>query len=172
MRASLSIANIFRMKSPTGFTYRNLHGFARFPGDSTALVLVQIVFFCVFRATDAEYRRHGDTDLHSIRNLRLSYSHCHNVFPAFRLGRRRKYSATKKKKKNKKQTTTDGTVSSGRQYHLTSYLAQMFRSRRPFGDGPRRRFPFCRFPSRRFRLLNPKAITPNPNHTPDSNPKP
>jgi len=160
------------MKSPTGFTYRNLHGFARFPGDSTALVLVQIVFFCVFRATDAEYRRHGDTDLHSIRNLRLSYSHCHNVFPAFRLGRRRKYSATKKKKKNKKQTTTDGTVSSGRQYHLTSYLAQMFRSRRPFGDGPRRRFPFCRFPSRRFRLLNPKAITPNPNHTPDSNPKP
>jgi len=29
---------IFRMKFPTGFTYRNLHGFARFPGDSTALV--------------------------------------------------------------------------------------------------------------------------------------
>jgi len=29
---------IFRMKFPTGFTYRNLHGFARFTGDSTALV--------------------------------------------------------------------------------------------------------------------------------------
>jgi len=27
------------MKFPTGFTYRNLHGFERFPGDSTALVL-------------------------------------------------------------------------------------------------------------------------------------
>jgi len=26
------------MKFPTGFTYRNLHGFARLPGDSTALV--------------------------------------------------------------------------------------------------------------------------------------
>jgi len=25
------------MKFPTDFTYRNLHGFARFPGDSTAL---------------------------------------------------------------------------------------------------------------------------------------
>ena len=34
---------IFRTKfptDPTGFTYPNLHGFARFPGDSTALVLV------------------------------------------------------------------------------------------------------------------------------------
>ena len=30
---------IFHMKFPTGFTYRSLHGFARFPGDSTALVL-------------------------------------------------------------------------------------------------------------------------------------
>jgi len=30
--------NIFRMKFPSGFTYRNLHGFARFPGDSTAVV--------------------------------------------------------------------------------------------------------------------------------------
>jgi len=30
--------NIFRMKFPTDFTYRNLHGFARFPGDSMALV--------------------------------------------------------------------------------------------------------------------------------------
>jgi len=30
---------IFRMKFPTGITYRNLHGFARFTGDSTALVL-------------------------------------------------------------------------------------------------------------------------------------
>jgi len=29
---------IFRMKFPTGFTPRNLHGFARFPSDSTALV--------------------------------------------------------------------------------------------------------------------------------------
>ena len=27
---------IFRMKFPTGFRYRNLHGIARFPGDSTA----------------------------------------------------------------------------------------------------------------------------------------
>ena len=32
---SLSIT-IFRMKFPTGFTHRNLHGFARFPGDSMA----------------------------------------------------------------------------------------------------------------------------------------
>jgi len=29
---------IFRMKFPTGFSYRNLHGFARFRGDSTVLV--------------------------------------------------------------------------------------------------------------------------------------
>jgi len=30
----------------TDFTYRNLHGFARFPGDSTALVdLVGDIFF-------------------------------------------------------------------------------------------------------------------------------
>ena len=29
----------FPMKFSTGFKYRNLHGFARFPGDSTALVL-------------------------------------------------------------------------------------------------------------------------------------
>jgi len=28
------------MKFLTDFTYRNLHGFARFPGDSTALVLI------------------------------------------------------------------------------------------------------------------------------------
>jgi len=28
----------FRMKLPTGFTYRNLHRFARFPGDSRAVV--------------------------------------------------------------------------------------------------------------------------------------
>jgi len=34
---------IFRMKFPTGFTYRNLNGFARFPGDSTALVVISIV---------------------------------------------------------------------------------------------------------------------------------
>jgi len=27
------------MKFLTDFTYRNLHGFARFPGDSTALVI-------------------------------------------------------------------------------------------------------------------------------------
>jgi len=32
----------FSMKFPTGFTYRNLHGFARFPGDSTALLLYSI----------------------------------------------------------------------------------------------------------------------------------
>jgi len=30
--------SIFRMKFPTAFTHRNLHGFARFPGDSMALV--------------------------------------------------------------------------------------------------------------------------------------
>jgi len=29
---------IFCMKFPTGFTYQNLHSFARFPGDSTAVV--------------------------------------------------------------------------------------------------------------------------------------
>jgi len=39
---SLSIANhyIFLMKLPTGFTYRNLHGFTWFSGDSMALVLL------------------------------------------------------------------------------------------------------------------------------------
>ena len=31
---------ILRMKFSTGFAYRNLHGFARFPWDSTALVLL------------------------------------------------------------------------------------------------------------------------------------
>ena len=31
--------NLPCVKFPTGFTYRNLHGFARFPGDSTALVI-------------------------------------------------------------------------------------------------------------------------------------
>ena len=36
---SPTIAIIFRMKLPTGFTYRNLHGFAWLPGNSTALVL-------------------------------------------------------------------------------------------------------------------------------------
>jgi len=29
---------VLRMKFPTGFTYRYLHGFAQFPGDSKALV--------------------------------------------------------------------------------------------------------------------------------------
>jgi len=32
--------HIFCMKFPTGFTCRNLHGFTRFPGDSTAPVLL------------------------------------------------------------------------------------------------------------------------------------
>jgi len=32
--------NIFHMKFFTGFTYRNLRGFAQFPGDSMALVYV------------------------------------------------------------------------------------------------------------------------------------
>jgi len=32
------------MNFTTGFTYRNLHGFARFPGDST--VLVCFAFAC------------------------------------------------------------------------------------------------------------------------------
>jgi len=31
--------NIFHVKFSTGFTYRTLHGFARFPGDSMALVV-------------------------------------------------------------------------------------------------------------------------------------
>ena len=31
--------NIFHMTFHTGFTYRNLQGFAQFPGDSTALVI-------------------------------------------------------------------------------------------------------------------------------------
>jgi len=37
VRSSLRYS--FHMKFLTDFTYRNLHGFARFPGDSTALVL-------------------------------------------------------------------------------------------------------------------------------------
>jgi len=36
---SYAYGYIFRMKFPTGFTCRNLHGFARFPCDSTALVI-------------------------------------------------------------------------------------------------------------------------------------
>ena len=36
------------MKFPTGFTYRNLHGFARFPGDSMALVTVVVVVVMLF----------------------------------------------------------------------------------------------------------------------------
>jgi len=31
------------MKFLTDFTYRNLHGFARFPGDSTALVTFVVI---------------------------------------------------------------------------------------------------------------------------------
>ena len=31
------------MKFLTDVTYRNLHGFARFPGDNTALVLLVVV---------------------------------------------------------------------------------------------------------------------------------
>ena len=38
---------IFRMKFTAGFTYRNLHSFARFPGDSTALVIVVVVVVVV-----------------------------------------------------------------------------------------------------------------------------
>jgi len=34
----------FLMKFPSGFTYRNLYGFARFPCDSTALVVFVSVF--------------------------------------------------------------------------------------------------------------------------------
>jgi len=33
----------FHMKFPTGFTYRNVHGFARLPGDRTALVVIIII---------------------------------------------------------------------------------------------------------------------------------
>ena len=36
---------IFRVKFPTGFTYRNLHGFTRFPCNSTALVRISCIFF-------------------------------------------------------------------------------------------------------------------------------
>jgi len=34
------------MKFLTDFTYRNLHGFARFPGDSMALVFDEMAFQC------------------------------------------------------------------------------------------------------------------------------
>jgi len=40
MRVSSFDCCICRIKFPTGFTYRNLHGFARFPDDSTALVML------------------------------------------------------------------------------------------------------------------------------------
>jgi len=33
---------IFRMTFPTGFTYRNLHCFARFPSDSRAIVIIHL----------------------------------------------------------------------------------------------------------------------------------
>jgi len=39
-RSSLRGHHSFHMKFLTDFKYRNLHGFARFPGDSTALVYV------------------------------------------------------------------------------------------------------------------------------------
>jgi len=45
---------IFRIKFPTDFTYRNLHGFARFLGDCTALVInlktggPRVHFRCIF----------------------------------------------------------------------------------------------------------------------------
>jgi len=42
MRVFSSDRYIFRIKFPTGFTYRHLHGFARFPGDSTALVRIRV----------------------------------------------------------------------------------------------------------------------------------
>ena len=38
LRGHLCDSTAFTMKFLTDFTYRNLHGFARFPGDSTALV--------------------------------------------------------------------------------------------------------------------------------------
>jgi len=47
---------IFRMKFPTGFTYRNLLGFALFPGDSTALVVISIV--AVYSSTATMAVRH------------------------------------------------------------------------------------------------------------------
>jgi len=37
--------SIFRMKFPSGFTYRNLHGFARFPCNSTAFVLLAVAIY-------------------------------------------------------------------------------------------------------------------------------
>jgi len=37
-----SFDRYIRMKFPTGFTYRNLHGFARFPCDSRALVKIRV----------------------------------------------------------------------------------------------------------------------------------
>jgi len=39
------------MKFPTGFTDRNLRGFARFPGDSAALVFLAKKEITVNRAT-------------------------------------------------------------------------------------------------------------------------
>jgi len=41
MRVLFFDCYIYRMKFPTGFTCRNLHGFSRFPGDSTALVITR-----------------------------------------------------------------------------------------------------------------------------------
>jgi len=41
---SVLIAIIFHMNFTTGFTYRNLHGFVRFPGDSTVLVVTD--YYC------------------------------------------------------------------------------------------------------------------------------
>jgi len=38
---------IFRTKFPTGFTNRNVHGFAQFPCDSTALVQDTSTIECV-----------------------------------------------------------------------------------------------------------------------------
>jgi len=58
---------IFSMKFPTGFTYRTLHCFARFLGDSTALVSEGLVNY---RRTD--YGR-------SYRVSRLQLSHKYNL---------------------------------------------------------------------------------------------
>ena len=60
------------MKFPTDFTYRNLHGFARFPRDNTALVIIDITIilleyvpFYTFMNTFCI----GDTDFFTLCSL-------------------------------------------------------------------------------------------------------
>jgi len=63
------------MKFPTGFTCRNLHGFARFPGDSTALVLHVYVFVkfrtCISIDGSVSYVKNSKWQLSDILNCHL-----------------------------------------------------------------------------------------------------